>query len=676
MNLWGIMRGHTFLAAVGTVALASIGLVSAGASAPASAVPPVNPTPSCVADPSDNTQLLCTVSYWSTGTEQLFTVPAGITSIDVELIGGRGGDASGHLGGQGDRVTGELSVVPGEVIYVRVGGNGVWQNGGYNGGGNPGAASGGPQAGGGGATDLRMIPSSLPGTLESRLAVAGGGGGGAYYAGGGAAGEPGGSRANYTAAGGRPGTQSAGGAGGSELTYRDGVAGTWGYGGNGGDFLSPGASLGGGGGGGGYYGGGGGASNGIGGGGGGSSLVPSGGQRALSSLTATAKITYAVPVTSVSVAAPTSVPALESASIMATAETALPEHSADFTSQIESISMVTGEAGGVTCVAAICTGAKAGSYGMQASFGAGHSAQAFTLVFSWLTQTITFTGGVINEQQPTQLTATSSSGLPVSYMAVSGPCTLSGSTLTGTGFGTCSVTAFQAGNNPYAAASMQTAYFSVSPVTMDVSTDAAELTATAGVPFTFPVVLKDQHGVPLSPQPAIDYTFAPGCGFDANRIATRAGTCQVTATVGGSTAVTSTFTVEVTAGPLAALEVTATAPSVQQGGSLTFTVAGADAYGNAVDTSAVVLTSSVATDQISGLTVSFPHASPHVITARIGQVSTSVMVEVIPQAAAAGLSQTGGSAASESLVAGTALALLLGVALLLAARRRESRSGA
>jgi hypothetical protein len=50
-----------------------------------------------------------------------------------------------------------------------------------------------------------------------------------------------------------------------------------------------------------------------------------------------------------------------------------------------------------------------------------------------------------------QLTATASSGLPVTY-TVSGPASVSGSTLNVTGTGPVTVTAAQAGNVSYAAA--------------------------------------------------------------------------------------------------------------------------------------------------------------------------------------------------------------------------------
>ena len=76
------------------------------------------------------------------------------------------------------------------------------------------------------------------------------------------------------------------------------------------------------------------------------------------------------------------------------------------------------------------------------------------------------------------------------------------------------------------------------------------------------------------------------------------------------------------------------------------------------DTSGVVLTSSVATDVVSGLTVTFPHASPHVITATLAGVSASFTVQVQPTAAAPALGSTGVDAGSLLALGGIALALL------------------
>jgi hypothetical protein len=83
--------------------------------------------------------------------------------------------------------------------------------------------------------------------------------------------------------------------------------------------------------------------------------------------------------------------------------------------------------------------------------------------FVQLAQTITFggLGPVLTTAGPITLAATASSGLPVSY-TVAGPATLSGATLTLTGAaGTVTLTATQAGNATYLAATPVTASFAV-----------------------------------------------------------------------------------------------------------------------------------------------------------------------------------------------------------------------
>ena len=240
-------------------------------------------------------------TFASTGAEQSFVVPAGVSSVHVVARGAPGGrgaslDSSPSPGGRGAAVSGDLSVTAAEVLYVEVGGaptfdadacypglGGVPCVGGFNGGGS--SHFGG---GGGGASDVRTVTGSDAGTLASRVLVAGGGGGGGEFclssglAGGGAggnAGAKGGDGPNCGVAGGTgggAGTANAGGAGGSPFGHAGGL----GVGGAGGLDT-------GGGGGGGLYGGGGGgditfgdtseSTGGAGGGGGGSSLLPAGG---------------------------------------------------------------------------------------------------------------------------------------------------------------------------------------------------------------------------------------------------------------------------------------------------------------------------------------------------------------------------------------------------------------
>jgi CshA-type fibril repeat protein len=204
-----------------------------------------------------------------TGTNQSWTVPAGVASATVFLLGAGGGGASiavGGKGGGGGFVRGNLAVTPGEIYDVIVGqaGGGVaaanlsgntWRTPATFGGGGRGGSllsitSG--YASGGGRSAIRVSGSS------NDLVTAGGGGGGGYSnvsvrsEGNGA---PGGGLSGLTsgAPAGGGGTQIAGGAGGISgwgATYN---------GGSGVKFAGGDSNDEGGGGGGGWYGGGGGA---------------------------------------------------------------------------------------------------------------------------------------------------------------------------------------------------------------------------------------------------------------------------------------------------------------------------------------------------------------------------------------------------------------------------------
>jgi len=225
-----------------------------------------------------------TVTFNFTGSVQTWTVPAGVTSVNLTVAGAKGG---GSNGGNGAVITKNcFSVTPGQVLNIYVGGMGTQgaNSGGWNGGGtgHTTATVAYRSWGGGGASDIRIGGTAL----ANRVIVAGGGGG----RGGGSSPVCGGAaNCNNGAAGcstfgiaGGGGTQTAGGVGGTPWagTPPGGSPGTLGQGGQGGFWQT--AS--GGGGGGGLYGGGGGGNdgcctgaNGGGGGGAGSSLVPAGG---------------------------------------------------------------------------------------------------------------------------------------------------------------------------------------------------------------------------------------------------------------------------------------------------------------------------------------------------------------------------------------------------------------
>ena len=90
-------------------------------------------------------------------------MPPGVNLITISASGAQG---AGGAGGKGGKATGDLSVTPGQVLNIFVGG----QNG-YNGGGNGYAAV---ARNGGGASDVRMGGTAL----ADRIIVGGGGGGG------------------------------------------------------------------------------------------------------------------------------------------------------------------------------------------------------------------------------------------------------------------------------------------------------------------------------------------------------------------------------------------------------------------------------------------------------------------------------------------------------------------
>jgi hypothetical protein len=205
-----------------------------------------------------------TEQFLYNGATQEFVVPGDVTMVHVELHGGWGGSYVGATtGGVGGEVEGDLAVTPGETLYVEVGYHGadVALNatpGGYNGGGAGGSCGSDVPgnfhgASGGGATDIRTIPSGMPGSLESRLVVAGGGGGAGDTADGGSAGQ-----LNAIGPhGGSGGNPMAGGAGGTGDV--NGAGGALGFGGAGATTVSACGA----GGGGGYYGGGGGGASGT-----------------------------------------------------------------------------------------------------------------------------------------------------------------------------------------------------------------------------------------------------------------------------------------------------------------------------------------------------------------------------------------------------------------------------
>ena len=565
--------------------LAFVGLTGS----PAQAAPSL---PACVAagDTVD-----CTITYGFTGDEEEFTVPAGIDSLDVTVVGAYGGGWAGR----GAVVTAGLAVSPADSFFVEVGGQGGWGSS-FNGGGYSGVG-----LGGGGATDVRTVSASgdPADSLASRLLVAGGGGGG----GDGRAGSPynGGDSSLDGATGGHAqfstgwspgggGTQTGGGyAGGGAPCCGPGGWGALGAGGGGGDFNG----YHGGGGGGGFFGGGGGGI--FNGGGGGSSLVPTDGTVRVNDagLPAQAAFTYGRPVTGMlavsgdpSTTAGT--PVTYRVTVTDGLETA--EGSA------ASLAIFPDGAGtGASCTTTSCAATKAGTYQVTAT------SNGFQK-----TTTLTVEAGPLAATSLTPATGTVEAGTGVPF-TVSGvdafdnpvsvpdgsstievtpagggesvPCTAQTCTVNLAGdYVVSSSTPKPGGGTLSAVATMSVVAGPVA--SLDVSPDGAS--TPAGTSVTFSAEARDSFGNLIADQ-HVDFSYASG-GHD---VGCPDGTCSPTSTGaytvtasalpgGGQPAVTQDVALTVSPAGVAVLSVTPENKSTPAGTPVQYAVSGVDEYGN------------------------------------------------------------------------------------------------
>lgn len=116
------------------------------------------------------------VRFDYTGAIQTWTVPPGVTRIFVDVAGAQGGSASTYLGGKGGKVSGILSVTPGDILQITVGGQSTTNIAVYGFGGNGGRSTAFntiARAGGG----LSAISTAAPVTQANALVIAAGGGG-------------------------------------------------------------------------------------------------------------------------------------------------------------------------------------------------------------------------------------------------------------------------------------------------------------------------------------------------------------------------------------------------------------------------------------------------------------------------------------------------------------------
>jgi hypothetical protein len=136
------------------------------------------------------TSAATSANYGYSGDVQTFTVPSGVEQITARVIGGAGGRGQGpSQGGAGANIAANISVTPGQTLYMIVGrggnisasadsGAGTFVQGG---GGAAGSQGGNtyPGAGGGGFSGIfNQFPSNTSVAATSAILIAGGGGGG------------------------------------------------------------------------------------------------------------------------------------------------------------------------------------------------------------------------------------------------------------------------------------------------------------------------------------------------------------------------------------------------------------------------------------------------------------------------------------------------------------------
>jgi len=134
-----------------------------------------------------------------------------------------------------------------------------------------------------------------------------------------------------------------------------------------------------------------------------------------------------------------------------------------------------------------------------------------------------------------------------------------------------------------------------------------------------------------------------------------------------------TLTITLLPGDAQTMQLQPDITTVDQGGTVTITATGVDQGGNSMDPTAdIAFTSDVPTDVIHGNTITFPHASPHTITATYLPTGMRISILITVNPAAGGLiAVTGTDTAQPTLWTGIVI-LLTGALVLILARRRRT----
>jgi len=199
-----------------------------------------------------------------------------------------------------------------------------------------------------------------------------------------------------------------------------------------------------------------------------------------------------------------------------------------FTSQTASVCTVTGST--VTLAAAGACTIQATQAGNTNYAAAASVNQTFTVTPE--SQTISF-GALANQAYgtaPFSLTATASSGLPVTFTSLASPlCSVSGKTVTIITTGTCTIQATQAGNASYSAAPAVIQSFTVTPASQTITFAALSNQSLGTAPFSLSATASSGLQVVFTS------LTTPACTVSLTTVNLAAiGTCTIQATQAGS----------------------------------------------------------------------------------------------------------------------------------------------
>jgi hypothetical protein len=248
-----------------------------------------------------------------------------------------------------------------------------------------------------------------------------------------------------------------------------------------------------------------------------------------------------------------------------------------------------------------------------------------TFAVALASQTISFTssappGGTVGDPDYT-VSATATSGLPVAFSAAPGSagiCTVSGSTVSFTGAGTCTIRANQAGNATYNAAPQVQQSFVISAPSASTQSINFTSTAPAGAAVggpTYTVTAATSSG--LAATFTIDAGSAGVCTIAGSTVSlTGAGTCTIDANQAGNASylaapqVQQSFTIGI---HTQTISFTSTPPGGATVGGATYTVSATATSGLAVALTAAPTSAGICT--VSGSTVTFTGAGTCTINA-------------------------------------------------------------